>query len=293
MPTISWARQGEFLQAALNVLVERGGSAPAREAIKVAEQRLKLTDFERELTPKNQNERWWAILQLYSINLVKAGWLRKHKAVWYITDEGKEALKMDPESFIRESERLYRVWKASAEPQDAQKEKAHDESAEGPRTYEPSLATAQEEIKSFIRGLNAYDFQDLVAALFRGMGYFTPFVAPRGPDAGIDIVAYKDPLGAEAPRIRVQVKHQIESAGRPAIQNFLGVLQNEGHVGVFVSTGGFSREALAEIRTAGRHIDTIDLERFIDLWEQYYDKLNEEDQALMPIRRIAFLAPEE
>ena len=40
------------------------------------------------------------------------------------------------------------------------------------------------------------------------MGYYTPFVAPRGKDGGIDIVAYRDPLGTQAPRMKVQVKHR-------------------------------------------------------------------------------------
>jgi restriction system protein len=292
MATITHKRRGEYLQAVLNILVERGGSAPAREVILQASEKLSLSTFEKEPTPKNQNERWWAMLQLDSINLVKAGWLRKHKAVWYITEEGKKALSLDPERFNLESIRLYREWRRVAEPEEVHAEDSKDQDAE-PLSYEQSLGTAREEIKNRISAFNAYEFQDLVAALFHGMGYFTPFVAAPGPDGGTDIVAYKDPLGAEAPRIRVQVKHQKGSVGRPEIQNLLGILRGEGYVGVFVSTGGFSKQADDEIRTAQHHIDKIDLERFIDLWEQHYDKMSEEDRALLPLRKISFLAPEE
>ncbi len=279
------------MQAVLKVLVEKGGSAPAREAIKEAEKRLNLTDFEKEPTPKNHNERWWAILQLHSIDLVKAGWLQKHNAVWYITDDGRQALKSTPEHFIREATRLYREWKKIAEPDEAAKEEGRDEIVE-PLAYEQGLETAIEELKTYIRGMNPYVFQELVGALFRGMGYFTPFVAQKGPDGGIDVIAYKDPLGAEAPRIRVQVKHKEGPLGRPDVQKLSGVLRSEGYVGVLVSSGGFTREADDEIRTAPHHIDKIDLERFIDLWTQHYDNLSEEDRARLPIRRIAFLAPE-
>ena len=71
---------------------------------------------------------------------------------------------------------------------------------------------ALEGLEGFINKKNAYEFQDLVAALLRGMGYYTPFVAPKGKDGGVDVVAYRDPLGTENPRIQVQVKHREFSA---------------------------------------------------------------------------------
>ncbi len=62
-------------------------------------------------------------------------------------------------------------------------------------------------IIQFINKKNPYEFQDLVAALLRAMGYYTPFISPKGKDGGIDIIAYQDPLGTKTPRIKVQVKH--------------------------------------------------------------------------------------
>ncbi len=35
----------------------------------------------------------------------------------------------------------------------------------------------------------------MVAALLRAMGYYTPFISPRGKDGGVDILAYQDPIG--------------------------------------------------------------------------------------------------
>src|SRR3712207_7764782 len=62
--------------------------------------------------------------------------------------------------------------------------------------------------RSHIASLGPYDFQNLVAELLRAMGYHVPHVSPPGPDGGIDIMAYRDPLGTTAPRIKVQVKHR-------------------------------------------------------------------------------------
>ena len=126
------------------------------------------------------------------------------------------------------------------------------------------------------------------------MGYYTPFVAPPGPDGGIDIIAYKDPIGIELPRIRIQVKHRPETkVSRSEVATLMGDLQGEGYVGIIVSTGGFSSDALAEVRKSNRHIEEIDFERFIDLWEEYYGKLLDEDKALLPLRKISFLSPKE
>jgi len=40
-------------------------------------------------------------------------------------------------------------------------------------------------------------------------------------------------------------------------------------------------------------MEKIDLDDFIDLWEGHYNKLSDEDKALLPLRKISFLAPEE
>ena len=77
------------------------------------------------------------------------------------------------------------------------------------------------------------------------------------------------------------------------IRQLSGLLNKSGDTGLFVSSGGFTPDAVEAIRNAAKHIEKIDLDSFIDLWEQYFDKMDEEDQARLPLRRIAFLAPQE
>ena len=45
------------------------------------------------------------------------------------------------------------------------------------------------------------------AELFRAMGYYVRDVAGPG-QSGIDVLAYRDPLGAKAPHLRAQVRHR-------------------------------------------------------------------------------------
>src|ERR1039458_3485692 len=125
----------------------------------------------------------------------------------------------------------------------------------------------------------AYEFQDLIAALLRAMGYHTPFIAPRGKDGGIDVLAYQDPLGTLSPRIKIHVKHRDSTATVKEVRELMGLLQKDGDVGLFISTGGFTPDAKTTARTSHVHVELIDFERFITLWQEFYHKISDEDKA--------------
>jgi hypothetical protein len=58
--------------------------------------------------------------------------------------------------------------------------------------------------------MNPYEFQELVGRLAACDGLTHRLDIPPGPDQGLDILAYTDPLGATGPRIKVQVKRRAE-----------------------------------------------------------------------------------
>ena len=103
---------------------------------------------------------------------------------------------------------------------------------------------AIEGLKKQVGLKNPYEFQDLAAAILRGMGYHTPFVALHGRDGGVDIIAYRDPLGTVSPRIKAQIKHRPNTpATVQEVRQLMGLLQKDGDVGIFVSSGGFTPDA--------------------------------------------------
>lgn len=226
---------------------------------------------------------------------MKAGWLIKKKGIWYLTPEGSENLRLSPKELNALSNKKYREWKrAQPAPADEIPENVELEVAQQPGAYEQAVGLARDEIRTFINNVDPYAFQDLVAALLRAMKYHTPFIAPKGrPDGGVDILAYRDPFGTEAPRIKVQVKHRESKATVQEIRQLSGLLNKDGDTGLFVSSSGFTGDAVDAIRSAPKHIEKVDLDDLIDLWEQYFDNMDEEDQARLPLRRIAFLAPVE
>ncbi len=153
--------------------------------------------------------------RFFSIDYVKAGFLVKKKGIWYLTPEAEELLKLSDIQLMEKATEAYRKWKLSRVQDEEPQEIVESVGTEEKVTIyeiEQIEQIAADGLKNYISTKNAYEFQDLAAALLRGMGYFTPFIAPPGKDGGVDILAYRDPLGTVSPRIKVQVKHKSTAA---------------------------------------------------------------------------------
>lgn len=145
-------------------------------------------------------------------------------------------------------------------------------------------AKATEFIKDRLTKLDWEEMQDLVAGILRGMGYRT-LVSPKGADRGRDIMASPDGLGLENPKIMVEVKHRTGSMGGPEIRSFLGALRSNDK-GVYVSTGGFTKDAKYEAERSNIPLTLIDLDMVVLLIVQHYDKFDPDTRALIPLKKI-------
>ena len=70
----------------------------------------------------------------------------------------------------------------------------------------------------------------------------------------------------------------------------MGLLQKDGNVGIFISSGGFTSEAKATARNSNAHVELVDLTRFVTLWQEFYQKLTDEDKTKLPLFPIYLLA---
>src|SRR5437588_3977852 len=281
----------KVIYEALKVLQEAGGELPGKEVIERVAKRLTFTTWESERYEKSGYIRWQSILHFYTIDCMKAGFLRKQNGVWTITDEGERALQLSPSLLLEKANAGYRAWKGQNKGQESEgEEPAGDANKSQKATIELLKDQALEGFREYIAKLNPYAFQDLVAALLRAMGYYTPFVSPKGKDGGIDIIAYQDPLGAKTPRIKVQVKHRPqETIAANDIRSLTGTLSKDGDVGLFVTSGRFSPDAEAHARNSHLHVRLIDFEGFVKLWQDFYDKMDDLDKNRLPLERICFL----
>ncbi len=280
------------------ILKENGGQMLGREVVKKVGENVTFNEWESSVYEKSGYIRWQSILQFYTIDCIKAGYMRRKKGIWFLTEDGEKAMAMGPVNMLESASKLYREW-AEINKVKTPKDDVDDEEVieEQPQFQEANLdnleGIAIAGIKDFINKKNPYEFQDLVAALLKAMGYHTPFISPKGRDGGIDIIAFSDPLGAVPPRIKVQVKHKPTISIPPNdIRSLMGLLK-AGDIGLFVTSGYFSSEAERTARESQIHVRLIDIDNFIELWQEFYNKLNDEEKNILPLQSIYFLGSNE
>jgi len=130
--------------------------------------------------------------------------------------------------------------------------------------------------------LDPWQMQELVGGLLQAMEYNVN-VSPKGPDGGVDVLAFKDAFGFEKPIIKVQVKHRKSSASAPEIQQLLGANPIDAN-SLFVSTGGFTSQA----KSVAKHnsVRLVDLEELVDLVVKWYENMPNDVRALLPLQKM-------
>jgi restriction system protein len=159
-----------------------------------------------------------------------------------------------------------------------------DESGMGEDLFADLQSRSEELIKSKLAGLDGFEMQDVVAGILRAMGYHAR-VSPPGADGGVDVVASRDPLAVEQP-VKVQVKAKPNTKSTPDEIRALNGVLGQTERGIFVSSGGFTKDALNEPATA--RIVLVDGERLQSLLVEYYDRLDQDTKSLVPLRRLYF-----
>lgn len=282
------------MTAVLQMLSEAPNGLPAKDVLARLRTIVPPTPFESsEYENRPGVVRYDKIVRFSTIAPVKAGWLIKSKGTWSVTDDGIAALdrhRHDPAGFMVEADQLYREWRKEQPEQAVEVEGTDADVAEASASLEEAEESAFAEIRAYVDRMAPYDFQDLVAALLGAMGYHVQWVAPPGPDRGVDIIAGADPLGIQDPRIKVQVKHRSAAADVSDLRAFMAVLGPR-DVGIYVSTGGFTKAAWDEARShESRRLTLLDLEKLLDLWIQGYQRLDEIQRQRLPLKAVHFLA---
>lgn len=135
-------------------------------------------------------------------------------------------------------------------------------------------------LKELSRKLKGYDLEEFVADLLNAMGYRTT-ISSHGGDSGIDITAYKDEL---PPRILVQVKSQDSDIKEATIMSLKGAMR-EGDYGLFITLSDYTKKAKAYLDNTPiiRGINGTEL---VNLILDYYDKLSEKYQKMIPLKKV-------
>jgi len=280
MVQITLHRVGELLRIVFELLWDKPDGLPAKDVFALIPELTQLTEYELGFSSLSNIPRYERIVRLATVPLVRVGWLVKNnKGRWHIAEEGRQACKKftNAQELYKEALRLY--------------EEHRQITPDIVMNVETAEEKAWEQIQKYLQEKNPPEFQSMIAALLRAMGYYVAWVAPVEKNRGhIDIVAHVDPIGAKGPRILVQVKHKGQVLTIEGLKTFLSVLgQND--FGLLVSTGGFTGDAKEELRTeAFQKVTALDLELFFDLWISHYDKLSQDARNLIPLKLIYFLS---
>ncbi len=137
-------------------------------------------------------------------------------------------------------------------------------------------------IRRLKAALSPERFEHFVAHLLSCMGYHARVTQLSG-DGGIDIIAHRDELGFEPPVIKVQCKQVLSNIGRPDVQQLVGAVDHS-EFGLFVTLGGYTREALDTERTRA-NLRLIDGPGLVDLIFEHYEEFEPQWQSVVPLKR--------
>jgi restriction system protein len=84
--------------------------------------------------------------------------------------------------------------------------------------------------------------------------------------------------------LKIQAKSGTGRIGAPEVKQLRGLL-NQGEKGVLVALGGFSNDA-RHVQQNDADLVLIDGERFVELFLEFYDRLDPETRNRFPLRKV-------
>ena len=248
-----------------------------RDAVETLAEEFSLSPEERtELLPSGgqplfNNRLAWASTYLKQAGLLEA----PRRGLFRITQRGHDLLAENPKQIdigLLQRYPEFAAWRGKRRlrtPKPTQQSEASSES-ETPEdvlasAYQQLRAELESEILDQVAGASPSFFEQLVVDLLLKMGYGgsrqdAGRAIGRSGDGGIDGIINEDRLGLDV--IYIQAKRWESTVGRPEIQKFAGALQgHRARKGVFITTSGFSREALDYASQIDTRIILIDGDR--------------------------------
>ena len=240
----------DLLLPILKALEDRGGSASIQELSEQVATDLALPDEILDVPHKDgpQSEvdyrAAWARTHLKLIGAID----NTSRGIWTITEIGR---RIQTDKKVRELIRLDRA-KQNKERQsrNAQPEVENDDETEE-QDWKESLL-------SIVRCIEPTAFERLCQLVLRESGFAKVEVTGRSGDGGIDGSGVLR-INLISFHVRFQCKRYTGSVGAPEIRDFRGAMVGRADKGLFITTGGFTKEAEREaVRDGAPAIDLID-----------------------------------
>ena len=280
------------MHEAMKILSENSRQMTFAELRECIRQRVPFTEWEQQQpSDKARLPRWELNLMCYAVEYEVAGFIARESGVWYLTDEGAKQLTQSPEQVFAAAHTAYRISKRENGKYQTIDDDVKEVSEQSPMMQlEEAEAVAMEALRRYVQTMDWQEFQRMVAALVKAMGYYVPFIAPQGADGGIDVLAYENASGA-GHRIIIQAKrYKDSSVGVEVVRNIAALLSKPTDVGMVVTSGHFTTEALRFAQSCKNNLRLVDLAELLRLWISYYDCLTLPEREILPLRAVYFLA---
>jgi restriction system protein len=256
LPTLEFAADGkEFTY--------RDAGAAIAESFSLTEEEI------NEQVPSGKKKRLrnnlsWAIFALRKHGLLESIRPGSYK----ITQKGHEALKLKPDKIDRKFLEAIGPTPSREGPNDVDlPDVPPDEFI--PTAYREHRAKLASELLQNIRSCSPHFFENLVVELLVAMGYGGSLAdagraVGKSGDGGIDGIIKEDRLGLDV--VYIQAKRWEGNVSRPEIQKFAGALQgHRAKKGVFITTSGFTKDALDFVSHIDSKIVLIDGDQLAEL----------------------------
>lgn len=246
-----------------------GKAESNRETLDVLSRQFQLTTDElSELLPSGQQSVFTNRIAWAKAHLKNAGLLSSPtRGQYQITARGLEALRDDNRpinlKYLKQFEEYSygRVGNIKSDEEQIKPTETLTPSEQIEIGYQRIREGLEDELLAKIKEASPAFFERLVVELLVAMGYGgsrkdAGQTIGRSGDGGIDGVINEDRLGLDT--IYIQAKRWEGVVGRPEIQKFAGALQGQrAKKGVFITTSGFSKEAIEYVSLIENRIALI------------------------------------
>ncbi|MFZ7112277.1 MAG: restriction endonuclease [Desulfatiglandales bacterium] len=232
----------------------------------------------KELLPSGKqalfdNRVAWARTYMKKAGLIQA----PKRGHFKIAERGKQVLSNNPEKidvkFLEKFPEFIEFTKIKKDKGQKPKKSGSGEAEKNPEeglelAYQEITQSLAAELLDTVKGCSPEFFERLVIDVLVKMGYGGSHkeagqAVGGTADGGIDGIIKEDKLGLDI--IYIQAKRWDNIVGRPEIQKFAGALQGQrARKGIFITTSGFTKDALEYVKNIESKIILIDGERLAE-----------------------------
>jgi hypothetical protein len=287
MPQINSQRLSQIYRKIFEILWFEPEGFPAREIIGHLSKSMMLSDQEKHTY--NTDSRYTSeeiMIRMATIPLEKVGFLVKTgKGKWYITEKGRDISKKfnNAQDFFDETMRQYE------EQKDKEMERMEQIYS---IVANDSEEKSWEQIQKFLLTKESSEFKYLVSELLKSIGlHLTENLNQEKSSSYFDFIAHDDPFGFKGSRTIIKINQQLKVFTMDEFTQFRSTMIGEDH-GMIFSFNGFTNEVITKVlsSTTCRNIRLFDLDKFVELWIENYDKLRSEAKMRFPLKTVYFLS---